>query len=92
MSARELGRELEAADLRRIDRLNDAITMAWKTAQYHRLARGKRRLPNLQREWIKDDAPTRKRPQHQSREQFNTTIRMLAAMYGGKIERVEVEA
>lgn len=89
MSLREIGRELRAAELRRIDRMNDAITTAWKTAQYSRMARGKRRLPRLDAEWIKDDAPTKRRRVRQTKQETATMIRMLAASYGHKIRRVE---
>jgi hypothetical protein len=87
MSAREVGRELEAARLRRVDALNDAIHVAWKTAYYHRRAKTKRGLPKLDGEFVKDSSAT-KTPR-QTKEQTATMIRMLAAQYGGHIQRVK---
>jgi hypothetical protein len=87
MSAREVGRELEAARLRQIDASNEAIHVAWKTAYYGRRARSKRGLPALKGEWV-NDAGVGKTPR-QTTNQTATMIRMLAAQYGGRIERVE---
>jgi hypothetical protein len=87
MSAREIGRELEAARLRRVDALNDAIHVAWKTAYYHRRAQGKRGLPALKGEFVKDSAATK--TARQTKQETATMIRMLAAQYGGQIQRVK---
>jgi hypothetical protein len=84
-----VGREIAAAELRRIDRLNDAITGAWKSAYYYRIARSKRQLPRLDKEWLKDTAATTRARPRQTREEFATSIRMLAAMYGGTVRPVE---
>jgi hypothetical protein len=90
MSAREIGRELAAARLRRIDTVNDAIHIAWKTAYYTARARSKKRLPPLAGELVKDDAAEKAtRAKRQTKEQTATMIRMLAAQYGGTIRRVE---
>jgi hypothetical protein len=89
MSAREIGRELTAARLRKLDAINDAIHVAWKTAYYTVRARSKKGLPKLQGEFLKDSLDGKPPRARQTKEQTATMIRMLAAQYGGTIRRIE---
>lgn len=91
MSPREVGRELAAAELRKIDAMNAEIHIAWRTAYYSRRARSKRGLPKLKGEFITDAAATKKAKKvaRQTKDETATMIRMLAEMYGGTIQRVE---
>jgi hypothetical protein len=89
MSPREVGREIAAAGLRRLDTINDAIHVAWKTAYYTRRARSKRGLPKLKDELLKDTVATGRKGKRQTKQETATMIRMLAAQYGGRIQRLE---
>lgn len=79
MTPRVLGRELEAARLRSVDRFREGLTDAWNVARMYAAVRSKKGLPPLAKllDEVKETTPKAER---QTVAQLRTTLGILSEM------------
>lgn len=89
MTPRVLGRELEAARMRAVDRFREHTTQAWQTVRFNAAYRSKKGLQPLSSYLDEMEKGARGLPPPQSPIEAAAALEIIAAQWGLKMRKVK---